>query len=392
MAFDALDFHERAVKTPSHESVEEMRALLVETLEAAGADPVVDEAGNVLATRTPAGQQRGDTAAGSDGPEDGYHLVLNTHVDTVPPHVPFAEREDGAVVEGRGACDAKGPLAALVAAFLGADVDAGRLTLAVTPDEEINQTGAAHLAGTLDADGFLVGEPTDLDVCTAARGQFEGTVTIQGTSAHAATPGEGDNAIRAMAPVLQAMETYDERGAQSASTGPGGDGEEPRGRGPGEHESLGRPTLTPTVVAGGEVPNQVPAECRVTFDRRTVPPETAAGFRADLEDHLSRWVPDAMGVRVDLEQREAPYLEAFATDEDDPLVRALATASGGDVCPFGAATEASLLAPHAPTVVFGPGVLADDEGAVAHSDREYVRRVDVTRAAEAVEAAATDLL
>jgi acetylornithine deacetylase len=373
--FDLFEFHERAVRTPSHESVDEMRALLVETLEAAGADPVVDEAGNTLATRTVDGHEDPESLQ-SDGPvpSDGQHLVLNTHVDTVPPHVPFAEREGGAVVEGRGACDAKGPLATLVDAFLGADVSEGRLTLAITPDEEVNQTGAAHLAGTLDADGFVVGEPTDLDVCTAARGQFEGTVTVQGTSAHAATPGEGDNAVRALAPLLQALETYDEQ------------------RGPGEHESLGRPTLTPTLVEGGEVPNQVPAEATVTFDRRSVPPESAPEFRADLADHLSEWVPSSMGLRVDLEDRDVPYLEAFATGPDEALVRVLADASGGEVRPFGAATEASFFAARAPTVVFGPGVLADERGAVAHSDREYVRRADIERAAAAVSEAVSALV
>jgi acetylornithine deacetylase len=397
MGFDTLAFHERAVRTPSHESVEAMRELLVERLADAGADPVVDEAGNVLATRTPGGQESGAILTGdlSDAApvddDDGRHLVLNTHVDTVPPHVPYAEREDGAVVEGRGACDAKGPLAALVDAFLGADVGSGRLTLAVTPDEEVDQTGAAHLAGTLGADGFVVGEPTGLDVCHAARGQFEGSVTIQGTSAHAGTPGEGDNAVRALAPILQAMETYDEREARSASDGPSGDDEESRGRGPGTHESLGRPTLTPTVVEGGQTPNQVPAEATVTFDRRSVPPESAPGFRADLEDHLSRWVPDAMGIRVDIESDE-PYLEAFATDPGEPLVRALAGAGGGEVRPFGAATEASLFAANTPTVVFGPGVLADEEGAVAHSDREYVRRADIERAAAVVREAVAVLL
>ncbi|WP_135364109.1 M20 family metallopeptidase [Halosimplex halophilum] len=369
MIFDVLDFHERAVRTESHESVDGMRDLLVETLEGNGAKPVVDEAGNTLATRTGAGYEPGDTAVESDGDGDasGTHLVLNTHIDTVPPHVPFAEREDGAVVEGRGACDAKGPLAALVDAFLSAGVGEGnRLTLAITPDEETVQTGAAHLAGTLDADGFVVGEPTGLDVCNAARGQYEGTVTITGAAAHAATPGSGANAIRAIAPILQAMESYDEK------------------RGPGEHESLGRPTLTPTVVDGGEASNQVPEECTITFDRRPVPPETPEAFEADLAEHLSEWVPSGMDLDVALSPRETPFLTAFATDRDDPLVEALAAASGGEVRPFGAATEASYFAEHAPTVVFGPGDLADDEGAVAHSEREYVRRDEVRAAARAV--------
>jgi acetylornithine deacetylase/succinyl-diaminopimelate desuccinylase len=380
MPFDAIDFHERAVRTDSSESVDEMRGLLVETLEADGAEPVVDEAGNTLATRTGEGYQPGDEAVvGGNGEDteaaDGAHIVLNTHIDTVPPHVPFGEREGGAVVEGRGACDAKGPLAALVDAFLGAGVgDGNRLTLAITPDEETVQTGAAHLAGSFDADGFVVGEPTGLDVCNAARGQYEGTITVTGAAAHAATPDSGANAVRAMAPILQAMETYDDE------------------RGPGAHESLGRPTLTPTVIDGGEVPNQVPEECALTFDRRPVPPETPGAFEAGLADHLSEWIPSGMDLDVSLSPRETPFLAAFATDPDDPLVEALAAASGGEVRPFGAATEASYFAEHAPTVVFGPGDLADEAGAVAHSEREYVRREEVAAAARAVRDAVDGLL
>jgi len=378
VSFDALAFHERAVRTPSHEDVGEMREVLVETLADAGADPVVDEKGNTLATQTADGFEPGDTAvgAGATGASDGaesLHLVLNTHIDTVPPHVPYGEREGGEIVEGRGACDAKGPLAALVDAFLTAEIVTGRVTLAITPDEETIQTGAAHLAGRLDADGFVVGEPTGLDVCTAARGQFEGTVSIRGTAAHAATPAAGANAIRAAAPVLQAMETYDEE------------------RGPGEHATLGRPTLTPTLVEGGEATNQVPEECVITFDRRPVPPESAHEFRADLEEHLYQWMPTGMDLRVELTPKETPFLEAFATDRREPLVRALASASGGDIRPFGAATEASFFAGHAPTVVFGPGDLSDEEGAVAHSEREYVRRAEVTAAADAVREAVAAL-
>ncbi|MFB6087995.1 MAG: M20 family metallopeptidase [Haloarculaceae archaeon] len=376
MTFDPLAFHERAVRTESHESVAQMRALLVDAVEehAPEADCSVDDAGNVRATRTPE-----DTAGAGDASAasaDAPHVVLNTHIDTVPPHVPYGEREGGDVVEGRGSCDAKGPLAALLDAFFAADVSGGRLTLAVTPDEETLSTGAAALAfgpdepggnsDPLDADAYIVGEPTGLDVCTAAKGRFEGTVTVTGSAAHAAEPQSGQNAIRAASVVVQAMETFDEE------------------RGPGEHESLGRPTLTPTRIAGGEASNQVPAECAITFDRRSVPPESAEGFRAALEEHCYQWLPTGMDCRVALTDRDTPFLEAFATDPDEPVVKHLRRASGGEVRPFSAATEASYFASDAPTVVFGPGVLADDEGAVAHSDREYVRREDVLDAATAV--------
>jgi len=374
MAFDPLSFHESAVSISSHEDVTEMREFLVETLTEHGVDPRVDDAGNTIAS--------------FEGNADGPHVVLNTHIDTVPPHVPFERREQppgvdgergdgtadeaGDVVAGRGSCDAKGPLAALLAAFLDAEVEAGRLTLAVTPDEEVYSTGAAAL--DLDADGYIVGEPTGLDVCNAAKGRFEGTVTISGTAAHAAEPESGANAIRAAAPVLQAIESYDET------------------FGPPEHDALGRPTLEPTVIEGGEATNQIAAECRIMIDRRSVPPETQQGFRGQLAAHLQNWIPDSMSLSVEYTERETPFLEAFATPADSDVVRALQDAGAGAVRPFGAATEASYFAAEAPTVVFGPGVLADDEGAVAHAEREYVRRSAVLEAADIMTGAVETLL
>ena len=270
--FDIDAFHREAIETPSHDGVAEMRTFLVETLGAAGHEATVDEAGNVLASR----------GAADAGENDATHLVLNTHIDTVPPHVPYRSDPDADVVWGRGACDAKGPLAALLSAFIRADIGDGKLTLAITPDEETLQTGAGHLRETLSADGYIVGEPTELDVCTAARGQFEGTVTIHGESAHASDPADGLNAIRAAAPIMQAMESYADR------------------HGPPEHETLGFPTLTPSMIEGGEAPNQIPGECTITFDRRSVPPERSDEFAPKLEAHLSQWLPEGMSAEVSL--------------------------------------------------------------------------------------------
>lgn len=343
MQFDPIDFLERAIQIPSHETVEDMRSLLIEELNAYGATPRIDDAGNTIASR------------GSGDP----HVVLNTHIDTVPPHVPF-ERANGEF-RGRGSCDAKGPLAALMDAFFRADA---HVTLAVTPDEETISTGAAAL--TLDADAFIVGEPTGLDVCNAARGRFEGIIRIHGENAHAAEPESGVNAVGAAEMVLGALRTFD------------------AAHGPGVHEDLGSPTVTPTVIRGGDTANQVPDWCEITIDRRSVPPETASGFRAALAEHVAEAVPSNVSVEVVLAERDTPYLEAFSTPPTEPLVEALAGASGGSVRPFTAATEASYFAEIAPTVVFGPGVLADDAGAVAHSDREYVRLDEVRRAGDAV--------
>jgi acetylornithine deacetylase len=347
MTFDSLAFHEQAVQIPSHESVEDMRELLIETLHVYGIEPTVDDAGNTLATKS-----------GTNG-DSSPHVVLNTHIDTVSPHIPFQREDD--TVYGRGSCDAKGPLAALLDAFLASEPSCGRLTFAITPDEETRSTGAAAL--DVDGDLYIVGEPTDLDVCSAAKGRFEGTITISGSNAHAAEPDAGVNAVAASENVLSALHTFDAE------------------RGPGDHSLLGEPTLTPTVIRGGDAVNQIPDTCTIDIDRRSVPPETADGFERVLNAHLSKHT-DA-DCEFALTDRQTPFLEAFATADDSALVKTMRASGGGDVRPFTAATEASYFAP-APTVVFGPGVLADDEGAVAHADREYVSRSEIERAGEIV--------
>ena len=373
-AFDPVEFLETAVSIPSHPSagVEDMRAFLVETLESRGLEATVDDGGNVLATRTFGAGTRPGGSGDDETHSTGPHYVLNTHIDTVSPHVPLDVDRTAGVVRGRGSCDAKGQLAALLAAFLAADLEAGRLTLAITPDEEVLSTGAYHLVSRSDspvreADAVIVGEPTNLDVCTAAKGRFEGTIELTGANAHAAEPQSGVNAVAALEPVLGALESFDDRPDA-----------------PPAHPDLGAATVTPTVVEGGEATNQVPSRVRLTIDRRSVPPETTSDFESALADHLREAVPDAVGLAFAFTDRPTPFLEAWATDPDAPIVEALTAASGGAVRPFTAATEASYFAAHAPTVVFGPGVLADDDGAVAHSPLEYVRTDEVLEAADVV--------
>ncbi|WP_280536683.1 M20/M25/M40 family metallo-hydrolase [Halopenitus sp. POP-27] len=398
--FDPIAFLETAVRHPSHEDVGDMREFLVETLAEHGIEARVDDAGNVLASKPSA-----DLDAGP-------HVVCNTHIDTVTPHIPFERDPDSTVegeagvdvIRGRGSCDAKGPLAALLVGFLATDPDRGRLTLAITPDEEVHSLGAAALTGglegtedELDGDLYIVGEPTGLDVCTAAKGRFEGTIELSGETAHAAEDA-GANAVAAAEGVLGAVREFD------ADRPP--------------HDQLGPARLTPTVIEGGSATNQVPDRCAIVVDRRSIPPETAAGFRESLANDVRAAVPDDVGVGVELTDRESPFLEAFSTDPDHELVRLLADAidvtrpadedtpvgestsadedahggedapaavrdRGGNVRPFSAATEASYFSP-TPTVVFGPGDLADAEGAVAHADREYVRVREVEWAGDAV--------
>ena len=210
-------------------------------------------------------------------------------------------------------------------------------------------------------------------------------MALSGTAAHAAEFA-GANAVAAAADALAAIRTFDADAT--------------------DHPQLGSPKLTPTVIEGGAATNQVPADCEITVDRRSVPPEGAAEFRESLADAVRAALAADVDVdaAVALTDRESPFLEAFATDPDHELVRTVADAAreasdavclpgerGGEVHPFGAATEASYFAP-APTVVFGPGDLADDAGAVAHAEREYVRVREVEAAAATVERVVAALL
>lgn len=155
---------------------------------------------------------------------------------------------------------------------------------------------------------------------------------------------------------------------------------------------LGAPVLSPTWIQGGGPLSQIPAECTVSFDRRSVPPETSAGFFTALTRFLEQEPPAECAVQVEPAYPDSPDPDAFVTDRDAKLVQTLTDVSGGEIRAFGAATEASYFAPHAPTVVFGLGELSDANGPVAHSDREYVRLSDVTAAAEAVKATMESVL
>ena len=155
---------------------------------------------------------------------------------------------------------------------------------------------------------------------------------------------------------------------------------------------LGAPVVSPTRIEGGGPLNQIPAECTVSFDRRSVPPETSDGFFAALTTYLEQEIPDGYEVAVGPAYPESPDPEAFVTDRDVELVRTLVEMSGGEIRAFGAATEASYFARHAPTVVFGPGELSDADGPVAHSDREYVLLSEVEAAATTVTASIEKLL
>jgi acetylornithine deacetylase len=206
------EFQQRGLESDSWAATaDEMRGYL----EHVGEQTVYDGRLNV------AGRRRGDG--------EGRSILLNAHIDTVPPgdpelwtHPPFsAELVDGRVY-GRGSCDMKGGLTTHLAAL---DALAtcglrlkGDVTIAATVGEEDGGLGAlsAVLRG-YRADAALVTEPTRLALVTACQGSLVFRLTLTGRSAHAATRDEGISALEKFWPIFQDLQSFErERNAALA--------------------------------------------------------------------------------------------------------------------------------------------------------------------------------
>jgi acetylornithine deacetylase len=128
-------------------------------------------------------------------------LVFSTHMDTVPPYIPFSE--DNEFIYGRGVCDAKGIIAAQTAAAEALSREGFRIGLLFVSGEERDSAGAK--AANLSARGsrFLInGEPTDNRLALASKGALRAVFRAGGKMAHSAYPELGDSAVHKLIEVL----------------------------------------------------------------------------------------------------------------------------------------------------------------------------------------------
>jgi acetylornithine deacetylase len=138
-------------------------------------------------------------------------VFLSTHMDTVPPFI--APAEDGEKIYGRGACDAKGIIAAQICAA--EELRRQGITdigLLYTVDEEQSSTGAkaANLHPLSARCRFLInGEPTDNDLAVGSKGAFRVLIKTKGRAAHSAYPEYGESAIEKLLDILQDVRKVD---------------------------------------------------------------------------------------------------------------------------------------------------------------------------------------
>ncbi len=339
------------VAFPTHEREQEAQEYLAEVLSAAGFDCRLQEVApgrpNLIARR------------GSGGP------LLCSHVDVHLPHGhpdPFTARRDGDTLVGRGVLDAKGQIAAIVAACEAAP-DADALVL-ITCDEEYGGIGSEYAEvpdGPWKTDGGIVCEPTDFTVCVAQMGNVDVHVEASGDGGHAYAsdaPGSPVHAVLAVVEVLDTCRFLKQR-----------------------HRLLPQPRMNIGRIVGGEHAWRSPAAAELDATMGILPGTDLADAEKEvaerLDDLAQRWASRG----VDLTYEIADSSEAVEMPSDLPIAARLARAAEIDAKPSGMPSwtdAAYLFLKHKiPCVVFGAGELT-----TAHSDLERVAIADLVRLAE----------
>jgi len=269
-------------------------------------------------------------------------LVFSTHLDVVPPWSP--SREDAVNVYGRGACDAKGIIAAQVTAaqsLLAAGVPTGLLFVA---GEERDSLGAQVANQHPRGSKFLVnGEPTDNRIALASKGAFRVEVTSHGRMAHSAYPELGESAIDKLLDALTALRSM------HLPTNP----------------EIGPSTLNIGIIEGGRATNVIPDFAKAQLLYRLVGPS---------EDLRPRIV-EAVGANGDVDfVLDIPYMK-FRAISGIPTMTASFT------------TDIPKLGNWGEPVLLGPGSIH-----VAHTEAEFVSKQDLHQAVDLYIRIARELL
>ncbi len=285
-------------------------------------------------------------------------LLIASHLDTVPVDrmtiAPFDPRIEGGRLYGRGACDTKAGMAAVVAALekvLARGTLRRNLVLVGEADEELGSIGArdvlAHLGGRRP-DWMLATEPTGLRLVTHHKGIALARIAARGVACHSSDPSAGRNAIVSLSRAVIAIESLASELLKRS---------DPR---------LGPATCSVGLVSGGHAPNIVPDAAWLVMDRRLLPGERIEQVEREIEDALR----DIDGVELESCSLEkgplaTPASHAAVTGCQRALaIRELPT----DPVAVAFSTDAGVFREHdIPGVVLGPGSISE-----AHTAAEFV--------------------
>lgn len=321
-------------------------------------------------------------------PEQGGPLVLmEAHQDTVPvegmtidPWTPTVR--DGRIY-GRGSCDIKGGMTAMLGAMVRLREEQPRnrptVVLACVVNEEFGFTGATDLTKLWTPgvkpddllpkrpDVCVVAEPTSLDVVVAHKGTMRWRIHTHGRASHSSQPHLGDNAVYKMARVLLALEQYAKEVCPTL----------------GSHPLVGKATLSVGLIRGGISVNTVPDRSTIEICRRVLPGEKAADAREKVIDWLA--AREELQPILGAIEHEPAFISGFSLSDDNngALAERLGevshriTGRGKRIgVPYG--TDASrIAAADVPSVVFGPGSIDQ-----AHTCDEWLPLDELPQAAE----------
>lgn len=307
------------------------------------------------------------------GPPGSPTILFEAHLDTVPaPAGGIPVHRHAGRLTGRGSCDCKGALAAMLVAITRV-LDRGdppcTIVVAGSVDEEASMTGAAALLQTLPpVDLAIIAEPTSLVPIRAHNGFVRFVVTAHGRSAHSAKAHLGVSAVTAAADLVQRVDRTllpVLLAAADPLTGPG--------------------LLTAATIHGGVAANMVPDRCEILFDRRTPPGLSIADALRGVDELIAESLAEGHEL-----VRAEPYvaLPGMALPADHAAVRlaerATTAVTGRPALAGGVsfATDACRLAGEGsiPCLVLGPGSIDQ-----AHTPDEWVDLGEVAAAVDVYE-------
>lgn len=294
-------------------------------------------------------------------PGTGPTLLLNGHLDTVGVEGmsvdPFAASVSEGRIWGRGSCDMKAGVAALMSAAsrLAHSGSRPNLVVALTADEEHASRGMDALVRSgVRADLAVVCEPTGLAVMPAHKGFVWIEARFQGLAAHGSRPELGVDAIRHAALFLSALDGY---------------GDELGRRPP--HPLLGWGSFHAGTIRGGTAESVYPGECQLRIERRTLPGESEGVVLDEFRAVLDK--VEAVDPRMNATLRVTLHRPGTEVSVDSALVKGLLGAGAMHgveprVEGMSAWVDAAFLnEAKIPTVCFGPGDIAQ-----AHTADEWV--------------------